>query len=140
MPRGFTLIELILVVGLLMIITASAVPLSGNWYFLNSYDSAKSTLISSLRKSQAYALDQKGDFDWGVCLIGRTIRLFSSSCTSPVVKNDFLLPDFVTITGLSTVTFSPLSGEPSAPQSIILTGHDKTTTITINSLGGFDIN
>lgn len=140
MRQGFTLIELVLVVGLIMIVATATMSIGSSWYNLNNFDNAFNMTLSSLRKAQAYAIDNKNNSVWGVCLTGRTIRLFSGSCASPTIKNDYQLPDNAVISGLSTVTFSSRRGEPSASQSIILTVADKTKTISINLLGGIDIN
>jgi Tfp pilus assembly protein FimT len=140
MRSGFTLIELVLVVGLMMIVATASMSIGSSWYNLNNFDSAFSMTVSSLRKAQAYAIDKKNNTTWGVCLSDRTIRLFSGSCASPVIKNDYLLPDNAVISGLSTVTFSNLRGEPSSAQTITLTVAGKSKTISINLLGGFDIN
>ncbi len=140
MSRGFTLIEIVLVVGLILVVISATIPLGGNWYSVNNFDSAHSMVLSSLRKSQAFAIDKKNNTTWGVCLTGTTIRLFSGTCASPDIKNDYLLPANVTVSGLSTVTFSNLRGEPSSAQTITISGGGKTKTISINLLGGFDIN
>ncbi len=140
MRQGFTLIEVILVVALFLIVASAVMPIGSNWYSLNNFDSAFNMTLSSLRKSQAYAIDRKSNSTWGVCLTGSTIRLFSGTCGSPIISNDYILPADVTISGLSTVTFNSFRGEPSSAQSITLTGVGKTKTININLLGGFDIN
>jgi prepilin-type N-terminal cleavage/methylation domain-containing protein len=140
MRQGFTLIELLIVIGVLLVVFTVTMPIGSNWYNLNNFDSALGVTLSSLRKAQAYAIDKKDNATWGVCLTSNTIRLFSGSCASPNIKNDYQLPSDVTVTGLSTVTFSQLRGEPSSSQSIVITGSGKSKTIDINLLGGFDIN
>ena len=140
MTRGFTLVEIMIVIGLILIVISATLPLGGNWYRLNNFDSVYNLTLSSLRKAQAYAIDKKNNTVWGVCLTGSTIRLFAGTCASPTIKNDYSLPSDITVSGLSTVTFSNLRGEPSAPQTITIDSGDKTKTITINLLGGIDIN
>lgn len=140
MQRGFTLVELLIVVGILLTVFTVTMPIGSNWYNLNNFDSALGVTLSNLRKAQAYAIDKKDNATWGVCLTGSTIRLFSGSCASPNIKNDYQLPSDVTVSGLSTVTFSQLRGEPSSAQTISIVGSGKSKTININLLGGFDIN
>lgn len=136
MKPGFSLIEIILVVGLLLVLAAITVPISGSWFLSNQLHTTTSILVSSIRKAQTYAQANKNNQTWGICLTGSVLRLFSSSCASPVIKDDYTLPSSITITGLSTVTFSSLRGEPSLPQFITISDSGTSKTVTINSVGG----
>lgn len=123
-----------------MIVIAATSAFSSRWYLQNNLDGAKNMILSSARKAQAYSISKKNNLTWGLCLTGRTIRMFGGSCASPTIKDDYLLPDSVTISGLSTVTFSSFRGEPNASQSINLTGNNKTFNLIINSAGGINVN
>lgn len=137
---GFSLIELILVIGLLMIIMVTATVFNSRWYLQNNLDSAKNILISSIRKAQSYSISKKNGLTWGVCLTGQTIRMFGGSCASPTIKDDYNLPANINISGLSNITFSPFRGEPNSAQSINLSGNNKTFNLIINSAGGISVN
>lgn len=136
---GFTLIELILVVGLILIIATTATVFNSSWYLQNNLDSTKNMLTSSIRKAQSYSIAKKNGLTWGVCLTGQTIRMFGGSCASPTIKDDFILPTNISINGLSTITFNPLRGEPNSAQSINLSGNNKTFNLIINSAGGVSV-
>jgi len=97
-------------------------------------------LISSIRKAQSYSISKKDGLTWGVCLTGKTIRMFGGSCVSPTTKDDYNLPNNVSITGLSTVTFSLFRGEPNSSQNINISGNNKTYNLIINSAGGMNVN
>jgi Tfp pilus assembly protein FimT len=140
LDKGVTLLELVLALGLLLIIITSVSAYNANWYLRNNLDGSKNMLISSVRKAQEYSIIKKNNLTWGVCLTAGNIRLFGGSCASPTIKDDFHVSDNVTLSGLSTVTFSSLRGEPSSPQTITLTSGGKTYTIVINSAGGMTIN
>ena len=137
---GFTLIELILVVALILIIATTATVFNSRWYLQNNLDSAKNMLISSIHKAQSYSISKKNGLTWGICLTGRTIRMFGGSCTSPTIKDDYILPTNINISGLSNITFSSLRGEPNNIQSINLSGNNKTFNLIINSAGGISVN
>jgi len=138
--NGFSLIELILVVGLLTVIMSTASVFTSRWYLQNNLDGAKNMIISSLRKAQSYSISKKNNLTWGVCLINNTIRMFGGTCASPIIKDDYLLPNNVSLTGLSSFTFTSLRGEPSSSQNMILTGNNKSYTLIINSAGGLSVN
>jgi len=123
-----------------MIIATTASVFNSRWYLQNNLEASKNILVSSLRKAQGYAIAKKNNLTWGVCLTGTTIRMFGGSCASPTTKDDYLLPVGVSTSGLSTVTFSSLRGEPSSAQNINITGNGKTFNLIINSAGGLDVN
>ena len=97
-------------------------------------------LISSIRKAQSYSISKKNGLTWGVCLTGNTIRMFGGSCATPTVKDDYVLPNNISINGLSTITFSLFRGEPNSPQNINISGNNKTYNLIINSAGGLNVN
>ncbi len=138
--RAFSLIELIIVVALIMIIGVAATTFGSGTLLQNNLETDKSMLVSSLRKAQGYAMVKKNGLTWGVCLTGKIIRVFGGSCASPTIKDDYTLSNSTVISGLSTVTFSNLRGEPNLAQSIALTGNNKTFTVGVNLLGGMQIN
>lgn len=138
--KGFSLIELVLVVGIVMIIGVAATNFGASNLLTNNLDTDRGMLVSSLRKAQSYAMSKKNSLTWGVCLTGNTIRVFGGTCGSPTIKDDYELSNSTVISGLSTVTFSALRGEPNAIQSITLTGNNKTITVSVNALGGIQIN
>jgi len=137
---GFTLVELIVVVALLTIIATTAAVFNSQWYLQNNLESAKNMMISSIRKAQSYSISKKNGLTWGVCLTGKTIRMFGGSCASPTIKDDYNLPNNVSITGLSTVTFSLFRGEPNSSQNINISGNNKIYNLIINSAGGINVN
>lgn len=136
---GFTLIELILVVALILIIATTATVFNSRWYLQNNLESAKNMLVSSVYKAQSYSISQKNGLTWGVCLIGKTIRMFGGSCDTPTIKDDYNLPANVNINGLSNITFSSLQGEPDNSQNINLSGNNQTYNLIINSAGGLNV-
>jgi type II secretory pathway pseudopilin PulG len=139
LAKGFTLIELVLVVGLIFIILGGAFVFNSGWYLQNNFDSTKNILVSSLRKAQNYSLIKKNNLTWGVCLTNNIVRMFGGSCTSPTIKDDYILPNIV-ISGLTTITFSPLRGEPNTPQNVTVSGNNKSIHIIINQAGGISQN
>lgn len=138
--RGFSLIELIIVIAIIMIIGVTATTFGAGTLLQNNLETDKGMLVSSLRKAQNYAMVKKNNLVWGVCLTGNVIRVFGETCGAPTIKDDYTISNSTVISGLSTVTFSNLRGEPNTPQSITLTGNNKTITVSVNALGGIQIN
>ncbi len=138
--NGFSLVELMLAIGVLMIVAVTATTINSRWFLQNNVEAAKNMTISSLQKAQSYAISKKNNLSWGVCLTGTTIRMFGGSCASPTIKDDYQLPVGVGISGLTTVIFSNLRGEPNNVQNIKVSDINKTFTILINAVGGMSVN
>lgn len=141
MKSGFNLVEIILVIAIILIMATSGLFFSANWLLSNNLDATYSVLLSSLRKAQRYSIDDKNNLTWGVCLTGgTTIRMYATSCASPVMKDDYVLPSSVGLNGLADISFSTIRGEVGSSQTITITAGAKTKIIQINKLGGFQTN
>ena len=126
--------------GILMLIVVAASTTTSKWYLQNNVEATKNMLVSSIQKAQNYAMSKNDNLTWGVCLTGNTIRMFGGSCASPIIKDDYVIPVSVMVSGLSTVIFSNFRGEPNSAQSIITSGDNKTYTLIINMAGGISVN
>lgn len=126
--------------ALLMIIITVASVSTSHWYLQNNLEATKNMLVSSIRKAQSYSMAKKNNLTWGVCLTGQNIRMFGGSCASPTINDDFIIPNNVSLSGLSTITFSSFRGEPSTAQSISISGNNKTYNLNLNLVGGLSVN
>ena len=138
--NGFTLIELLLVVGIMAIIALMSSPLLSNFVATNNLENASFRIISSIRKAQNYSINGKNNTPWGICLNGKNFRIYAGSCIAPTTKEDFAIPDGVSVSGLTDITFSSLRGEPTTTSSITISNSSGTKSININAAGGLTIN
>lgn len=140
--NGFSLIELILVVAIISIIAASTAPFISRFLTENNLEVATDKVISTVRKSQAYAMANKDNQTWGFCMRGNSIRLYSGSCTTPTHNEDFALTR-VTVNGLTDVNFTGTAGargEPSNSVVITISNDAGVRTVSMNAAGGITIN
>ena len=138
MKNGFTIIELIIVVSFITILAGMATPFASSFVSRNNWHVAADRVQSETWKAQSYAMEGKavsGDSVWGVCISGPYFRLFNGSCATPNLSEDYLIPTGVTITGITTLTFANLRGEPSTPSTITISSTYGTSTITLNAAG-----
>lgn len=138
--RGLTLIEIILVVAIIAVIGTMSAPFISRFYLQSNLDTSSQMLVSSIRKAQGYSMDGKGGSAWGICQSGNAIRIFQGTCGAPTFNEDYTIPPSVTLSGLSTVTFSVTRGEPSATFTATLNSQIGSHTVQINTAGVLTIN
>jgi prepilin-type N-terminal cleavage/methylation domain-containing protein len=134
-PHGFTLIELLLTISLIALLGALAAPFLSNFLLTNATHSTHLAVLSNLRKAQQYAVQGKNNSAWGVCQTGGAIRLYRGSCASPVYSENTSVPNGVTVSGLTDISFSKLRGEPSVVTNITISSTLSTQTITVEGAG-----
>lgn len=142
MNKGFSLVELILVIAILGIIASASAPFYARFVGQNNLEVATNKIVSTIRKTQSYAMEGKDNAVWGFCMSSGKIRLFKGSCASPTFTEEFDL-DGVGVTGISETLFTGPAGkrgEPSTTLNINITNDIGTKTVTLNALGGMDIN
>src|ERR1051326_7784778 len=99
---GFTLIEILLVLALIVLVVGVTLPLA--WGFLQSSDLDISTLtaVQSLRRAQQLAAEGAADSSWGVELEQQTVTVFSGSSFASRDSNldeQFNLPESLNYSG-----------------------------------------
>lgn len=136
--HGFTLVELLLVVSLMLIMSAFVFPLGFSFYQTQKLDETGSGIISALRRAQMFAVLGTHDDAFGVTFTEDAYVVFEgpSYLTRTVSQDEvFPLSTLVEIVGLQEVVFAPLSGEPDSSGSITVSSGLHTHTIQIHSNG-----
>lgn len=138
--KGFTLIELIIVLSLMSIVGASLSPFVTRTLSDVNLSTSTRNILTTVRKAQTYAMDNKGNTVWGVCTSRGIVYLFQTACSAGNYRETLTLPTTITLSGLSTTTFAAYRGEPSSPITITLSSSSGTKTISINSTGAVFLN
>lgn len=136
---GITLIELLLVVSLIAILGASSTPFLSNFLVRVNMNTTTDQVVSYLQKAQSYAIYNKVNETWGVCITGNNLRFFSGSCAVPTYSEEYVIPSSISISNFDT-TFSKSRGEPSVETTINVSSDIDSQTIIINTAGGMNIN
>jgi len=141
--KGFTFLELTLVIALISILTAVATPFMSSFLLRGNGRVASDRIVSEIYKAESYTINSKsigGNVTWGVCLTGQIFRLFNGSCNTPNLKEDYRLPNNVNVSGIGSITFSNIRGEPSSAVTIIVNDGITTKNIVINAVGMVEVN
>ncbi len=137
--NGFTLIEILLSVGIIALLSVTLTPVFQSFQVRNDLDVATVSIAQSLRRAQALSQAVDGDTTWGVNIQSASTTVFkgASFVTRDITYDElFDVPLSITPSGLSSTTFAKLSGLPNATGTITLTSNiNETRTITINDKG-----
>lgn len=106
--KGFTLAEMAIVIGIMLLMAALTLPFYGFFNEGSVLDSAKHEVLETLRLAQARAQAQDGAGPFGV-----TFGPTSYTLEDPAGDQVLSLPQNVTLTGLSSVAFAAHTGIPS---------------------------
>lgn len=130
MKKGFTLIELIVVFGILILLSVVAFASLAGRKTSVDLTSTSQQVATLLRNAESDAMEQEGDVPWGVYFSNATntsafYALFTTSYSTATVVSRYLLPSTVwyqtstLATGATTsIIFSPVTGFSSASTSI----------------------
>lgn len=137
--RGFTLIELILVIAILSFISLLSSPFYSRFLLQNAVDNTVDELSSSLRKAQTYSMAGKQGSTWSVNSSSSTITLYkgiSFASRNPVFDEKFSVNPNVSVSGMTTdISYARATGLPSSTPTITVSSGNNSKTITINSQG-----
>lgn len=133
---GFTLLELLIVIGLISFLAVMGLLLSMDSYRSYSFNYEERLLISILQRARSQAmanLDQDQHCAW---VQGSNYVISKgSACTGGDV---FQRAAAIDVNWTAPLVFNQLDGSVTVPMTITLTGQGKTANITINNEGQID--
>jgi prepilin-type N-terminal cleavage/methylation domain-containing protein len=138
MQRGFTFIELILVVSLMLLLGTMGTAFTGRFFTQNAVENTTDQLIGDFRKAQMSAMMGQQNSNWGVNFASNTITLYkgnSFATRTAAFDEKFTVNGSISITGFTDLNFTGMTGLPNATPTVTISGTGSTDTITINSQG-----
>lgn len=136
--KGFTLLEILLVIGIISILLVFIVPVSLDFYKSQQLEIQTQSLVQTLRRAQSKAMAIELDSSFGVFISNQNYILFkgNSYLTRDAQYDEtFDLPEIIEPSGLSEVVFLKFEGKPNVTGNVILTSNSDTRTININEIG-----
>lgn len=138
MNKGFTFIELLLVISITLIIGSYSAVFFSRFISQNAVSNTQDQLTNQLRKAQLYAMMSKQNSNWGVNFSSNTITLYqgnSFATRNTAFDEVFTVNNSVTVSGLSDTNFARMTGIPNTTSSVTVSGTGGSKTITVNSQG-----
>jgi prepilin-type N-terminal cleavage/methylation domain-containing protein len=137
---GFTLVELLVVIGIMGLLLAAAGPLAHAFVIQNDIQDSSSVYAQTLRRAQSLAEASRGDSGWGVIIATSSVILFKGSsyaARDSSYDEPYPFTTALIITGISEVDFAKFTGLPNATgtTTINASGASASKTVTINAKG-----
>lgn len=131
--RGFALLELILVIGLIGAITGVGIPLYRDYQIRNDLNLATEQVTQGLARARLRAQAAESDDSWGFYVPAGILYKGESYATrDPNYDETYPMPSTITIQGLMEVNYDKLVGTPDAVGEITLTTiNDDTRNVLI---------
>jgi type II secretory pathway pseudopilin PulG len=146
---GFTLIEIVIVIGIFLLIVSVSLFMSMDIFRGTSRGSERDVIISLIEKARGQAMNNLNRTSHGFCYdaVALTYTVFQGdSCATATVIESFPAGGPFTITEISPapailpkgIIFSQLSGTSTWSGTMTLTQAGKTVNISINDEGMID--
>ncbi len=144
MQKGFTIIELILVISILSILVVLYSSVGTSFLVRNNTVNIVNQFASDLRIAQLNSLSSKRDSAWGVRVQNNQIILFTGNnfATRDQTYDEIVsYPGTISISpNNSEVNFAKLSGDTTLATYTVTNNIGETSTIKINQLGRVNVN
>jgi prepilin-type N-terminal cleavage/methylation domain-containing protein len=150
-PGGFTLIEMLVVIGIISTLTSLGIASYSSYNALQTVESNATTVATQLGSAKSQAISQVIPSSCGANpLTGYQVNITVNSqqytvaavCGTQQVVSTNKLPPELTFTAGSTATvfFSVSTGAVANTATINITGYGKTKTITVSNIGNISVN
>jgi len=139
--NGLSLLEIMIVIGLLAVISGFTIPLGLNFLRDESLVSTGNDLVQVLRLAQVNTQQGKFDSQWGVHVQDTTYTFFRGST---YVGRDSSFDENYDVSGLyfatsTDIIFTQPEGFPTVTNQFEITDGKRTRLIQVNSLGRINL-
>ena len=136
--NGFTLTELLVVLGIITLMLGISTAAYKSFQFKTDIDSAQNSVVQSLRRAQILAQGVNGDSNWGVYIQGGSVTVFKGNdYFGRDISADELteISNRINLGATYEVVFSKFSGEPGWTGDVVLSSGDLSHSVSVNEKG-----
>ena len=138
--KGFTIIELVVTVGIFALLAGLAVPFGISWFRTDHHRAALRLIDTTLHETQARAMASDGNQDWDVRITANTLYVYAASGHSSTPTATIPIPSASTLSGALPIdiVFAAVSGE-SHDASFQLRTDTISTTFHVYATGAISL-
>ncbi|MEK7590808.1 MAG: type II secretion system protein, partial [Patescibacteria group bacterium] len=131
--KGFTLVEILLVLGIVSVVGGISVPLYREFQIRNDLNLAMEQTVQGLRRAQILSQAAQNDDEWGFYVPAGTLYKGRSYETRDVAYDEvYPMPSNIGTTGLLEVSYAKTSGKANDTGTITLhAANDETRSIVV---------
>lgn len=136
--RGFTIIELLIVLAIFLVLVAIFTPMAISFYQMEAMNKTQDQLVWLLREARDNAVNQKNNSFFGVRVLEDNFILFQGeSYINRIETEDQVVsfPDNIKISGDDEIIFAPTTGFVSSNCLIKLISAGVSKEINVNKIG-----
>ena len=134
-PFGFTFIEALMVIAIILVVFAVTVPLYSQWQIMNVNESHKYEMVQDLRLIQGKAISGLNDSNHGIYFLSTEYTLYQGDSYAARDQSQDVVryaPTYITLSGISEINFEQKTGTPSVTGTITLTNIADNSTEVID--------
>lgn len=139
---GFTLFEVLLVIGLLALLGVLSVPFYQTFHVQSQLDTASTEALQAVRTAQLNSMTGQNDIEHGVHFEAGQFIVFEGPAYVPGSPNNFattISPALSLTTSFGPdIIFAQRTGIPDQTGTITISSSNKSHTLSINALGTVD--
>ena len=142
MDKGFTLLEILVVVGVMAVLISAVLGSGLDFYKTQQLNVHTQGIVQGLRRAQQKAMAVENDSNFGVHFANNNYTLFKgSNFEQRDIQYDEVvdLPQVLTVSGIQEIVFSKVEGIPSLVGDIIISNGIETRIIDINEIGRINL-
>jgi prepilin-type N-terminal cleavage/methylation domain-containing protein len=138
--KGFTLVEMLIVLGIFSVMAAAVAPFTYDNYESTLFLSEKSSLVSLLQQARQQSIDNIDGMPHGVHFDNDEVTVFEGGtyASSSSQSGEVDLSKTVTLAGGVDVVFEQLSGQSSVSMSLQLIDGRRSASIIVEASGRID--
>lgn len=139
MRKGFTILEILLVVAIIAIVAGIGIPFYYSFVTRNNLDLAEENVYEAYTRAHVKAQAGDRDTSWGLYVTDGSATVFSGNSFATrngAYDEQFSFSENIVASGLTEVVFSKLEGEAgSTGQTVLTDTSGNIRTINVNAKG-----
>lgn len=140
MRRGFTLAELLVVIGITLIVSAVSIPLYSYFQGFQTLESARENVLAQVQQARLRAVAGLSQSNHGLYFDNDSYTLYQGDSYASRDQGEdesYQLPDNIVFSGLNEINFIQKTGVPSSEGILVLTNtvNNEIREINIRSNG-----